>query len=130
MLRKYKYAEKPYVSAGELVYVEPLVDGDDPEWYVAVTNQNDGGYFFGHRVRTNVEGDLVVEGTDLIPVDAVLKVYGVPDSVLSVTDIDDVINERLNDRVMLYWEGKPMREMTVAEICKELGYEVKVVKEH
>lgn len=34
------------------------------------------------------------------------------------------------DRRKLLWERKEPKEMTVAEIEKELGYSIKVVKEH
>jgi hypothetical protein len=51
----------------------------------------------------------------------IMKVY----DTIGVTSLEDVFHD---DNLILIWERKEVEEMTLAEVCKLLGKEIKIVK--
>lgn len=50
--------------------------------------------------------------------------------IVKIYEINEYCSfEHLENNLNLIWERKEVKKMTVSEICKELGYEVEIVKE-
>lgn len=121
-------------EAGERAIIK-YIDARGRIDYLLVEETGRGGYG-GHRLGNY--GGLHVTLGEYAPVapEQVVGIYGrkIPggsDREFGVMSYRDIENLVLHDRVstdLVVWDPERVREMTVDEISKALGYTVKVVK--
>lgn len=125
----------PEIKPGMLVKV-PHIVGDGVDWVLVV--RADGVYVSGVHIKTAMWQDgtrnLAIETMTGFCIKDILEVYdysfpGMPTEVMSTALIWDIVcgKEGVRDRYCI-WRKIPVREMTVSEISRALGYDVKVVK--
>lgn len=92
--------------------------------------------FIGHLLEFRDKSDfgacVTLEYTARYDYSRILEMFGNPyraacPGVLSAQAIQRIFRGNTG---YLAWKRQAVKEMTVDEICKELGYEVRVVKEH
>lgn len=74
----------------------------------------------GHYVKLeDVQDDLTINWDDNY---SIIKIYGFKNSAIDCLEIS-------SNRRPILWVRKETKKMTVSEICKELGYDVEIIKE-
>jgi len=103
--------------------------------YLLVEETGRGGYG-GHRLENYIGRHVALGAYIAVPPEQVVGIYGRKRpggsdgefGVMYCTDIENlVLYDRLSPELVV-WEQERVREMTMDEISKALGYTVKVVK--
>lgn len=97
-----------------------------------------GTRFSGLNIETatwqNGQRTLGIESTDCLHIDSIEEVYEYnnavsPSEAIPPRVIWDILSDRADARASYgIWRKIPVKEMTVSEISRALGYDVKVVK--
>ena len=129
----------PEIKPGMLVKVPGSgVSGPrmSPSWLIVLKVA--GKYFSGLNIKTAIWQDgtrtLGIESTDCLPLNSIEEVYEYNNAVIPAEAVPprviwDILSDRAAARSIYgIWRKTPVREMTVSEISRALGYDVKVVK--
>ena len=130
--------EMPEIKPGMLVKVPGSgVSGPRmfPSWLIVLKVA--GKYFSGLNITTATWQDgkrtLGIESTDCLQLNSIEEIYeynnaAIPSEAIPPRVIWDILSDRADNRSIYgIWRKIPVREMTVDEISKKLGYPVKIV---
>jgi hypothetical protein len=116
MFGKKKNNERPELRAGDVVCTE------DTPWTMVVNHDEDG--FWGYAVEGRTLTSVAVRS----PLELIVEIYRAPDGsgIFGDGELAKLVNSR-PEKWRVWKRENSVKEMTVDEISKALGYEVKVV---
>ena len=96
---------------------------------IVVYDNNGGWDYVGCVLNNTLEGYSTISKQKMNKNYDVVEVYRIPDYGFQYIRKQTLKELIKNNLVTLIWEREEKKEMTIAEIEKELGYSIKIVKE-
>ena len=117
--------EMPEIKPGMVIHYPDLVSDNN---YGIVIKVNDGASVYCYEYTENPDQELILVGAQYVVYDDIDAIYEKVDApLLQSSDLYDITTGHgKNFRV---WKRSNVREMTVEEIERELGYKIKVIGE-
>ena len=121
--------EMPEIESGMVLELQPRELKEYESTFMLVTYVN-GKEIVGYKVErdpyTVKDQVLLTTRVAVTPNLEIVNIYDTGDGTFPVERLLEILDGDI-DLEYLVWEGRPVREMTVDEISKELGYKVKVI---
>ena len=120
----------PIIKPGMVLELQPRrYDRDRVSTFMLVTYVTDSevvGYTIDRDQSSVYAYPVLTQRSALTPEMDIISVYETGDGTFRPDQLLDIIDGDIDLKYLVY-EGIPVREMTVEEIEKELGYKVKVI---
>ena len=121
--------ELPKIESGMVLELQPRNLKEYESTFMLVTYVNGEeivGYIIDTDATSSYDRPTLISRIAVTPDLEIVNIYDTDDGTFPTKRLLEILDGDI-DLEYLVWEGRPVREMTVEEIEKELGYKVKVI---